>query len=70
MIVKLAAEAKLFICSLQEVRYRNSGKKVINLTLCDSLVFYWCDMKGRRCGNLDRQCKDSIMMTQTQWMLV
>ena len=61
MITKQVAEAGLLICSLQEVRYRNSGKKIINLDSGVSYVFFWSGPKKRRdagVGILIKQCKD------------
>ena len=61
MVAKQVAEANLLICSLQEVRYRNNGKKVINLDTGESFIFYWSGPKKRRdagVGIMIRQCKE------------
>ena len=61
MVAKKVAEANLLICSIQEVRYRNNGIKVINLNSEESFVFYWSGPKKRRdvgVGILIRQCKE------------
>ena len=61
MITKEVASANLLICSLQEVRYRNNGKKVINLDTGESYVLMWSGPKKRRdagVGILVKQCKD------------
>ena len=59
MITKEVARAKLQFCSLQEVRYRNNGRKVISLDTGESYVFLWCGQKKRRdagVGILIKQC--------------
>jgi exonuclease III len=61
MVAKQVAEANLLVCSLQEVRYRNDGKKVINLDSGESFTFYWSGPKKRRDGGvgvLIKQCKE------------
>ena len=61
MIAKQVAEAKLLVCSLQEVRYRNNGKQVINLDTGESFLFFWSGPKKRRdagVGVMIRQCKE------------
>ena len=61
MIAKQVAEAKLLVCSLQEVRYRNNGKQVINLDTGESFLFFWSGPKKRRdagVGIMIRQCKE------------
>ena len=61
MVTKQVANAGLLICSLQEVRHRNSGKKIINLDTGESYIFFWSGLKKRRdagVGILIKQCKD------------
>ena len=61
MVAKQVAEAKLLVCSLQEVRYRNNGKQIINLDTGESFMFYWSGPKKRRdngVGIMIRQCKE------------
>ena len=61
MVAKQVAEAKLLVCSLQEVRYRNNGKQIINLDTGESLMFYWSGPKKRRdngVGIMIKQCKE------------
>ena len=38
----------LLFCCLQEVRYRNSGNKLIELNTGESYEFHWCGQKKRR----------------------
>ena len=60
-IANEVAKANLSFCCLQEVRYRNHGKKVITLTTGESFAFFWCGQKKRRnagVGILIKQCKD------------
>ena len=59
MVAKEAARANLLICCLQEVRYRNTGKKLITLNTGEKYVFIWCGQKKRRdpaVGILIREC--------------
>ena len=59
MVAKEAARANLLICCLQEVRYRNSGQKLITLNSGEKYVFIWCGQKKRRdagVGILIRDC--------------
>lgn len=61
MITKQVAEAKLSFCCLQEVRYRNIGRKIISLNTGEKYVFLWCGQKRRRdagVGILIKQCDD------------
>ena len=63
-IAKEAAKANLSFCCLQEVRYRNSGSKVITLNTGESYVFFWGGPKKRRDGGvgiLIKQCRDIII---------
>ena len=48
MIAKEVARQNLTFCCLQEVKYRNSGKKLINLDTGEKFEFHWCGMKKRR----------------------
>ena len=60
MIAKEVAKTKLLICSLQEVRYRNNGHKVVTLDTGESYAFLWCGRKKRRdagVGVLIKLCK-------------
>ena len=60
-IAKEAAKANLSFCCIQEVKYLNSGSKVITLDTGDSYVFIWSGQKKRRnagVGVLIKQCKD------------
>ena len=47
-ITKQVAKAGLSFCCLQEVKYRNSGKKLIVLDSGEQYEFHWCGMKKRR----------------------
>ena len=47
-ITKEVSRAKLSFCVLQEVRHRNSGKKIIELNNGERYVFLWCGKKKRR----------------------
>ena len=60
-IAKEAAKANLSFCCIQEVKYLNSGSKVITLDTGDSYVFIWSGQKKRQnagVGVLIKQCKD------------
>ena len=46
MVAKEVAGANLAFCCLQEVKYRNSGKKLINLDSGEKFEFHWCGMKN------------------------
>ena len=48
MIAKEVARQNLAFCCLQEVKYRKSGKKLINLDTGEKFEFHWCGMKKRR----------------------
>jgi len=55
------SERNIHICGLQEVRYRNSGKKVIDLDNGESYTFMWSGPKKRRLagvGLLIKNCKE------------
>lgn len=61
MITKEIARKKLLFCSLQEVRYRNNGHKVISLDSGESYVFLWSGRKKRRdagVGLIIKLCND------------
>ena len=61
MVAKQITEAKLLVCSLQEVRHRNNGKQIINLDTGESFMFFWSGPKMRRdagVGIMIRQCKE------------
>ena len=47
-VVEAINEAKLSFCCLQEVKYRNSGKKQITLNSGEQYEFHWCGRKKRR----------------------
>ena len=47
-LTKEIAKAGLSFCCLQEVKYRNSGKKLIRLDTGECYEFHWCGMKKRR----------------------
>ena len=47
-ITKQIAKLKLSFCSLQEVKYRNSGSKLIELDSGEKYEFHWIGMKKRR----------------------
>ena len=47
-VAKEANRAGLLFCCLQEVRYRNSGSKLIKLDTGESFEFHWCGQKRRR----------------------
>ena len=48
MIAKEIDKIGLSFCCLQEVKYRNSGKKLVKLDNGKSYEFHWCGMKKRR----------------------
>ena len=48
IVAKEAARAQLTFCCLQEVKYRNTGKKRIKLDTGENFEFHWCGMKKRR----------------------
>lgn len=48
MVAKEAANAGLEFCCLQEVKYLNSGKKLIRLDTGESFEFHWCGKRKRR----------------------
>ena len=61
MVAKEAARANLVICCLQEVKYRNSGEKLISLDSGEKYTFLWYGHKKRReagVGILIRQCPE------------
>ena len=47
-VTKEAAQAGLSFCCLQEVKYKNSGSKLIELDSGEKYEFHWCGMKKRR----------------------
>ena len=47
-VAKEANRAGLLFCGLQEVRYRNSGSKLIKLDTGESFESHWCGQKRRR----------------------
>ena len=47
-IAKQIAKLKLSFCCIQEVKYRNSGKKLIKLDSGKKYEFHWSGMKKRR----------------------
>ena len=47
-IAKTINNTKLIFCCIQEVKYRNSGHKVIKLDTGDEYEFHWCGAKKRR----------------------
>ena len=47
-ITKEVARTKLELCCIQEVKYRNSGKKIIYLDSGESYEFHWSGNKKRR----------------------
>ena len=44
-ITKQVAKLNLTFCSLQEVKYRNIGKKLVELVSGEKYKFHWCGMK-------------------------
>ena len=61
MITKQVAQAKLSFCCLQEVRHRNTGRKLISLDTGEQYFFLWCGQKRRRdagVGILIKKCKE------------
>ena len=63
-IAKQAAKLKLSICCLQEVKYRNTGNKLIELDSGEKYEFHWCGMKKRReagVGVLNKCDKDILI---------
>ena len=47
-VTKEVAKAGLALCCLQEVKYRNSGSRLIELDSGEKYEFHWCGMKKRR----------------------
>ena len=47
-IAKTINNAKLNFCCIQEVKYRNSGHKVIKLDTGEQYECHWCGAKNRR----------------------
>ena len=47
-VAKEISSANLAFCCLQEVKYRNSGKKLIRLDNGERYEFHWCGNKKRR----------------------
>lgn len=47
-IARELSRQNLSFCCLQEVKYRNSGNKLIELDNGDKYEFHWCGMKKRR----------------------
>ena len=47
-IAKQVAKLNLTFCCLQEVKYRNNGKKLVELDSGEKYEFHWCGMKKRR----------------------
>ena len=47
-VAKEIARAGLTFCCLQEVRYRNTGNKLIRLDTGEEFKFHWCGQKRRR----------------------
>ena len=48
LVAKEVARAGISICCLQEVKYRNSGSRTIELDTGEKYEFFWCGMKKRR----------------------
>ena len=48
IIAKQVAQANLSFCCLQEVRHRNTGRKIISLDTGEEYLFIWCGQKRRR----------------------
>ena len=48
LIAKEVARAGLTFCCIQEVKYRNSGKKLIRLDSGEEFEFHWCGRQKRR----------------------
>ena len=47
-VTKEVEKAGLSLCCLQEVKYRNSGSRLIELDSGEKYEFHWCGMKKRR----------------------
>ena len=47
-VAKEVNRAGLLFCCLQEVKYRNTGSKLIVLDTGESFEFHWCGQKRRR----------------------
>ena len=47
MVSKEVARMGLTFCCLQEIKYRNSGNKLIQLDSGEKYEFYWCGKKRR-----------------------
>ena len=51
-IAKEISRENLAICCLQEVKYRNTGKKIIELDTGVKYSFLWCGQKKRRAAGV------------------
>ena len=63
MVAKEAARANLLICCLQEVKYRNTGKRLITLDTGEKYIFIWCGQKKRREAGVGILIKDCSEIT-------
>ena len=65
-IAKQIAKLELSFCCIQEVKYRNSGKKLIELDSGEKFEFHWSGMKKRRevgVGILFK-CDENILLSK------
>ena len=51
-IAKEIARENITICCLQEVKYRNTGMKIIELDTGVKYSFFWCGQKKRRAAGV------------------
>jgi exonuclease III len=65
-ITKQIAQENLTFCCLQEVKYRNSGKKIIELNNGKKFNFFWCGQKKRRCAGIGLLIKSERGITTSQ----
>ena len=47
-VTKEVSRAALLFCCMQEVKYRNTGNKLIRLDSGEEFEFHWCGQKRRR----------------------
>ena len=65
-ITKQIAQENLTFCCLQEVKYRNSGKKIIELNTGQKFNFFWCGQKKRRAAGVGLIIKSERGITTSQ----
>ena len=65
-ITKQIAQENLTFCCLIEVKYRNSGKKIIELNTGQKFNFFWCGQKKRRAAGVGLIIKSERGITTSQ----